>query len=320
MKYLQASPDGDGYRVFLAEAPIPSAGPDEVLVKVAASGLNRADLSQIAGRYPPPPGEPEILGMELSGTVEATGEPVMALVAGGAHAEYAAVPRGQLLPVPSRVDLRGAAAIPEAFLTAYLNLVLEGNLTAGGSALIHAAASGVGLAAIQTAKLLKARVAATTRTADKLPALTAAGADLAIDTSKESFADAIERAWGTNAIDVVLDPTGAQTLAGNLRVLAVGGRIVVLATMSGPKAELDLSALMARRARIIGSMLRSRPRPEKAKLIARFREEILPAFDSGALKVSIDSVFPPDRAAEAFARMRENKNVGKILIDWSAGA
>jgi NADPH:quinone reductase-like Zn-dependent oxidoreductase len=147
--------------------------------------------------------------------------------------------------------------------------------------------------------------------------LTAAGADLAIDTSKESFADAIERAWGKNAVHVALDPVGARTLAGNLKALAVGGRIVILSTMSGAKVELDLSALMAKRGRIIGSTLRSRPRPEKAALIGRFRKEILPAFDDGHLSVNIDSTFPPERAAEAFARMHANENVGKIVIDWS---
>jgi NADPH2:quinone reductase len=293
MKYLQASVDGDRYRVTLAEAPVPTPAADEVLVRVAASGVNRADLSQIAGRYPPPPGEPEILGLELAGTVEGTGEKVMALVAGGAHAEYAAVPRGQLMPAPNRLGLGEAAAIPEAFLTAYLNLVVEGNLASGGAALIHAGASGVGLAAIQMAKLLGAKAAATTRTAAKRPALEAAGADLAIDTSTESFADVIESAWGKNTIDVVLDPVGAQTLAGNLRVLAFEGHIVILSTLSGAKAELDLSALMGKRGRVIGSMLRSRPRTEKAELIARFRKEILPAFDEGRLSITIDSAFPP---------------------------
>jgi putative PIG3 family NAD(P)H quinone oxidoreductase len=317
MRYVQASVEGNDYRVVLAEAPKPLPGPDEVLVKVAASGLNRADLSQIAGRYPPPPGEPEILGLELSGTVEGTGEKVMALVAGGAHAEFAAVPRGQLLPPPARLALGEAAAIPEAFLTAFLNIVVDGSLIFGESALIHAGASGVGLAAIQTAKLVGARVAATTRTASKLPAVTGSGADLAIDSAAESFAEAVEKAWGPNAIGFVMDPVGAQTLAGDLRVLATGGRIIVLATMSGVKAEVDLSLLMAKRARLIGSTLRSRSREEKAGLVFRFRHEVLQAFDSGKLWPVVDSVFPPSQSAEAFARMRENRNVGKIVLDWS---
>jgi putative PIG3 family NAD(P)H quinone oxidoreductase len=318
MKYLDARVEGDGYRVALAEAPIPAPGGDEVLVRVAASGVNRADLSQIAGAYPPPPGEPEILGLELAGVVVETGEKVCALVAGGGHAEYAAVPRGQILPAPLSLDLASTAALPEAFLTAYLNLAIEGELREGEAALVHAGASGVGLAAIQTAKYLGARVAATTRSASKLEAMRQAGADLA--TLAESFASVIEEAWGAGAIHVILDPVGARTLADDLRVLALGGRIVFLATMSGGKAELDIARLMARRGRLIGSTLRSRPRAEKARLVARFREEVLPGFDSGALSVSIDSMFPPRRAAEAFERMKQNRNVGKILIDWSGRA
>ena len=315
MKYLEASDEGHGFRVELAEAPMPAPGPDEVLVEVAASGVNRADLSQIAGLYPPPPGESAILGMELSGTVVGTGEKVCALVAGGAHAQYAAVPRGQLLPPPRSLDLVAAAAIPEAFLTAFLNLAIEGRLAKGQSLLVHAGASGVGLAAIQTGKFLGARVAATTRTAAKREALSLAGADLAIDAA--AFAEEIERAWGVGSIDVVLDPVGAKTLDGDLRVLAIGGRIVFLAVMSGAKAELDIGRLMARRGRLIGSTLRSRPRSEKAQLVVRFRNEILPGFDSGRLSASVDSIFEPARAAEALDRMQANLNVGKILIRWS---
>jgi putative PIG3 family NAD(P)H quinone oxidoreductase len=286
-------------------------------VRVAASGLNRADLSQIAGRYPPPPGEPGTLGLELSGTIAASGERVCALVAGGAHAELAAVPLGQLLPVPAGTGLVESAAIPEAFLTAFLNLVVEGGLAPGGRALVHAGASGVGIAAIQTAKRLGASVAATTRSAGKLPAIEAAGADLAIDTGAERFERAIERAWGQDAVDVVLDPVGADTLAGDLAVLARAGRIVTIATMSGSTTMLDLSLLVRKGARLIGSTLRSRSRDEKARLVARFRSEMLPAFESGDLSVSIDAVYPPEKAAEAFSRMRDNRNAGKILIDWT---
>jgi putative PIG3 family NAD(P)H quinone oxidoreductase len=317
MRYLEAQVQGDGYRVVLAEAPTPVPGADEVLVRVAASGVNRADLSQIAGNYPPPPGEPEILGLELAGTIEGTGEKVCALVAGGGHAEYAAVPRGQILPVPRNLELRSSAAIPEAFLTAFLNLVVEGQLTRGGAALVHAGASGVGLAAVQMAKFLGARVAATTRSAAKRDAISKAGADLVIDPLAASFAGAIDKAWGPDSIHVILDPVGAQTLADDVRVLALEGRILFLATLSGSKAELDIARLMAKRGRLIGSMLRSRPRAYKARLVERFRAEILPGFDSGALSVSIDSTFEPARAAEAFQRMKENRNVGKILIHWT---
>ncbi len=316
MRYLDVSREGDGYYASVAETVTPVPGPGETLVRVVGSGINRADLSQIAGRYPPPPGESEILGLEVSGTIVETGEAVCALLAGGGHAESVAVPRGQIFPAPEGLDIVSAAAIPEAFLTAFLNLAIEGRLERRGRALVHAGASGVGLAAIQTAKYLGASVAATTRSASKLAAIVRAGADLAIDSSAGPFAEAIERTWGRDAVDVVLDPIGAETVSPNLRVLALGGRIIFLSTLSGAKADLDVGLLMKKRARLIGSTLRSRSREEKADLVARFRTGILPGFDSGALSVSVDSVFSPARAAEAFQRMRENRNTGKILLDW----
>jgi NADPH:quinone reductase-like Zn-dependent oxidoreductase len=220
------------------------------------------------------------------------------------------------MPVPKNVDLTAAAGIPEAFLTAYVNLVFEAGLASGQTALIHAGASGVGLAAIQVAKLLGARVAATTRTATKLQALRDAGADLAIDTSASRFGEAVTEAWGRDAVHVVLDPVGAATLAGDLRVLAPGGRVIFLATLSGREAPLDLALLMQKRAALVGSMLRGRSRAEKAEIVARFRERMLPAFADGRLRVVVDLVYPPSQAAAAFQRMRDNANVGKILINW----
>lgn len=316
MKYLAVKERDGGYDATIVTAPDPEPAAGEVLVRVAASGINRADLSQIAGRYPPPPGESPILGMEVSGNRADTGEPVCALLGGGGHADVAAVPAAQLLPVPKNVDLTAAAGIPEAFLTAYVNLALEGGLAAGQTALIHAGASGVGLAAIQVAKFLGARVAATTRTGAKLAALRDAGADLAIDTSASRFGEAVAEAWGRDAVHVVLDPVGAATLAGDLRVLAPGGRVVFLATMSGREAPLDIASLMSKRAAVVGSTLRGRGRAEKAELVARFREAVLPGFADGRLRVFVDLVYPPAQAAAAFQRMRDNANVGKILLNW----
>jgi putative PIG3 family NAD(P)H quinone oxidoreductase len=316
MRALRVFEEGAGCSGALEDVPAPVPKPGEVLVRVRASGVNRADLAQIAGRYPPPPGESEILGMEISGTDVATGDRVCALLAGGGDAEYAAVPAGQLFPAPRSVELVAAAGIPEAFITAFLNLVIEGGLPRGGAALVHAAASGVGLAAIETSKFLGARVAGTTRSAEKLAAIRKAGADLAIDVSRDDFAVAVEAAWGRDAVDVILDPVGADTMPGDLRVLSTGGRVVFLATMSGATRELDIALLMKKRARLVGSTLRSRSREEKARIVARFRAEILPGFDAGALSVPIDSVYPPSRAAEAFTRMKRNENTGKILIDW----
>ena len=316
MRYLRVVEEQGRYVASLAEVPQPTPARGEVLIRVTASGVNRADLSQIAGRYPPPPGESEILGLEVAGTLVETGEPVCALLAGGGHAEYVAAPAGQVFPAPAGLDLVTAAGIPEASLTAFVNLIVEGGLEQEATVLVHAGASGVGLAAIQISKRSGARVAATTRSADKLKTLDAVGVNLAIDTSRRDFAAEIEQRWGRDAVDVVLDPVGAATLAGDLRVLKTGGRIVVLSTMSGSEASLDLALLMRKRARIVGSTLRARSRAEKATIVSRFKHEILPSFATGALRVVVDAVFPVARAAEGFQRMRENRNVGKILIAW----
>ena len=315
MKYLHVSEQQGRYVASLREIATPLPAPDEVLIRVTASGLNRADLSQIAGRYPPPTGESDILGLEVAGTRDDTGEPVAALLAGGGHAEYVAAPEGQVFPVPPGIDVVTAAGIPEAYLTAFLNLMVEGGMARGATVLVHAGASGVGLAAIQIATLAGARVAATTRTADKVVALERAGA-LAVDTSRQDLVAEIETRWGRDAVDVVLDPVGAASLMTDLRVLKTGGRIVILATMSGARAELDLGLLMKKRVRLVGSTLRSRTRTEKAVLVTRFRDEMLAAFAAGTLRVTVDSVFPVARAAEAFQRMRENRNIGKIVIAW----
>jgi putative PIG3 family NAD(P)H quinone oxidoreductase len=289
-----------------------------VLVHVTASGLNRADLSQIAGRYPPPPGESSILGLEVSGHVVETGAPVCALLGGGGHAELVAVPTGQILPAPPSLDLVTAAGIPEAFLTAFVNLVVEAGLAAGQRVLIHAGASGVGLAAIQVAKLAGAQVAATTRSPEKRDALVSAGADIALVSADEPSLLEVERRWGRDAVDIILDPVGGATMTGDFRLLATGGRIVVIATMGGPRTEVDLALLMRKRARLIGSTLRARSRAEKAALVGRFQRECLAGFESGRLRVSVDTVVPPEQAAQAFQRMQENKTIGKLLIAWHA--
>jgi putative PIG3 family NAD(P)H quinone oxidoreductase len=321
MKYLHVTelPGGERYAASPREAATLVPGRGEVLIRVTASGVNRADLSQIAGRYPPPAGESEILGLEVSGIRDDSGKPVCALLAGGGHADQVAAPVGQVFPAPEGLDLTTAAGIPEAFLTAFLNLVVEGGVVADARVLVHAGASGVGLAAIQIAKQCGARVAATTRSAEKLKALEAAGADLAIDTSRGDLVAELEARWGRDAVDVILDPIGAPSVGADLAVLKVGGRIVILSTMSGSRAELDLALLMKKRGRIVGSTLRSRSRSEKAAIVARFREEVQPGFAAGKLRVTVDSVFPVERAAEAFQRMRENRNVGKIIIRWSGG-
>src|SRR5690349_7214910 len=324
MKFLHVTEEQGRYLASLRETPTPVPARGEVLIRVTASGVNRADLSQIAGRYPPPPGESDILGLEVSGQRDDTGEAVCALLAGGGHAEYVAAPTGQVFPAPPGTDLVTAAGIPESFLTAFLNLVVEGGVARDSVVLIHAAASGVGLAAIQIAKLNGARVIGTTRSSEKVAAIAAAGADLVVDTSRTDVAAELGARWGRggrggrDAVDIVLDPIGSASLETDLDVLKVGGRIVILSTMSGSRAELDLALLMKKRARLVGSTLRSRSRAEKAAIVTRFRDEILPGFVAGRLTVTVDSVFPVERAAEAFQRMRENRNVGKIMIRWAS--
>jgi len=317
MRYLEVTERDGQYVVRLAERETPRPAAGEVLVRVAASGLNRADLSQIAGRYPPPPGEPDILGLELSGHIVDTATPVCALVAGGGHAEFAAVPEGQLFPAPPSLELVTAGGIPEAYLTAFVNLVATAGLERGQRVLVHAGASGVGLAAIALARFLGAEVAATTRSPEKVAALERAGASPALVSSRDDVPTEIEKVWGRDAINVVLDPVGGSLVEQNLRVLATGGRIVVIATMGGARPAIDLSLLMRKRAAVVGSTLRARSRAEKARLVSRFRAEVLPGFDDGRLGVVVDAVFAPVQAGAAFQRMRENRSTGKLLIGWS---
>jgi len=323
VRVLQVSERDGGYSATIATVDDVVAGSDEVIIRVAGSGVNRADLSQIAGRYPSPPGEPPGLGLEVSGILEGRGTRVCALLAGGGHADRVAAPLGQIFPAPPKLDLVHAAAIPEAYLTAFVNLHEEAGIELrpergkGLSVLVHAGASGVGLAAIQLAKYWGARVAATTRTAGKRDALLRVGADLALVTSDASWTTDLEARFGKNAIDIVLDPVGASTLPGDLELLAPGGRVVLLASMGGAKAELDIPLLMKKRARVIGSVLRSRSREEKARLVRLFTSYVGSGLDAGTLAPTIDSVAPVGRAAEAFQRMKENRNVGKIVLDWS---
>ena len=297
----------------------PPAG--HVLVEVAATAVNRADLLQRAGRYPPPPGASDILGLEVAGRIGAlgqgvaewsAGDRVCAIVPGGAYAERCPVPAGSLMRVPERLSLTEAAAVPEAFLTAYVNLFQEAELRAGESVLIHGGASGVGTAAIQLAACAGARVAVTARDERKLAVCRRLGAELAIDHTRQDFAVEIEREWG--GVDVVLDIVGAGYLERNLRVLATRGRLVLLATLGGAQATVDLAALMRRRIRIIGSILRGRSDEEKAAITAGFARRFLPLFDEGRQRPIIDRTLPIRQAGEAHALVEGFGNVGKVVL------
>ena len=314
MRAILVPAPGGPEALVLGEAPEPAPREGEVLVRVRAAGVNRADLLQAAGKYPPPPGESEILGLEASGVVEGTGERVCFLLPGGGYAEKVAVPRPMLMPIPAGLSFEEAAAIPEAWLTAYLNLFREGGLAAGEVVLLHAAASGVGTAAIQLAKDAGARVAATVRSPAKAGALVALGAELVVDTTAHDFAEALEERYGKSSVGLVLDPVGGAALAGNVRLLARRGRLVLIATMGGGAAELDLRAVLTKRLRIVGSTLRARALAEKSELTAAFARDVLPGFVDGRFRPLVDSVFPLARAGDAFRRMESNANVGKIVL------
>jgi NADPH:quinone reductase len=309
----------------LREVPDPAVGPEEVLVDVVATALNRADLLQRRGFYPGPPMPHEIPGMELSGRVSARGEratawsigdPVMGIVGGGAYAERIAVHERQLMAVPRSVSLADAAAIPEVWITAFDALVLQGGLASGGVALVHAGASGVGTAAIQIARAIGARVAVTTSTA-KTTACADLGADLVIDYTTDDFVPACRELTGGRGIDVVLDVIGGDYVDRNIDVLRVGGRVVQVGVMGGGSTTVNVGMLLPKRATLVGTVLRARPIEEKISVTQRFARQVLPLFDGGSLRPVIDSRFPLAEIAAAHERMESNANVGKIVIDVS---
>ncbi len=300
--------------------PVP--GPEEALVAIRATALNRADVLQRMGLYSGPAAELEIPGLEFSGTVVAVGERarevevgahVMGIISGGGYAERVAVHERQLIPVPQTVPLADAAAIPEAFLTAWDALVLQGGLTSGRRALVHAGASGVGTAAIQLARALGARVAVTCSAA-KAEACRILGADWVFERSPHPWADDAHAAVPPG-FDVVLDVIGGDELARNLEVVAPQGAIVQVGLMGGGAASINLGALLTKRVRLVGTVLRARPLEEKIALSQRFIREVVPLFESGALVPVIDRRYPFDEIAVAHRAMEANVNVGKILID-----
>ena len=305
------------------DVPDPVPGPEEVLVAVAATALNRADLLQRRGFYPGPPMPHEIPGMELSGRVTALGErvqavavgdDVMAIVGGGAYAEQICVHERLVMPTPVSLSVADAAAIPEVFITAYDALVVQGGLTAGRTALVHAGGSGVGTAAIQIAKAIGASVIVTA-SAGKLDRCIELGADAAVDYGSADFVVAANTETAGRGVDVVLDVIGGDYVDRNIDALTVGGRIVQVGVMGGGSTKVTIAKLLPKRASIIGTVLRGRAIEEKIAITQRFRAEMLPLFAAGRLHPVIDSRYPLDRIAEAHERMETNANIGKIVID-----
>jgi putative PIG3 family NAD(P)H quinone oxidoreductase len=324
MKAIEIVNPGPHSSLVVRDIVEPTLSAGEVLVRVVAAGVNRADLLQRAGKYPPPPGASALLGLEVSGVVERiapdvnsirVGEEVCALLAGGGYAELVAVPAVQVFRRPQSVSLREAAAIPEAFITAYANLVGEGRLAAGELALIHGGASGVGTAAIQIARALGARVACTVGDDAKIDRCRALGAELVINYKERDFASDIA-GWSSAGVSLVLDIIGRDYFERNLSVLSSRGRLVCIATMSGAKVELDIGVLMRKRLSVIGSVLRSRSIAEKGELVREFSDKFLPLFESRVVTPIVDSVFPVDKVEDAHTLMRQSGHVGKILLSW----
>lgn len=309
--------------LFWRETADPAFGPDEVLVEIHATALNRADLMQRAGNYPPPPGAPDILGLEMAGIIGQTGanvqhwqvgDRVCALLPGGGYAEKVAVPQSMLMPVPTGWTLTTAAGLPEVYLTAFVNLYMEANLQPGETVLVHGGASGVGTAAIQLLKASGNPVIVTAGSAEKCTACTYLGADLAINYREEDFVERVRTFTDDKGVDVIMDMVGANYLARNLSLLKLKGRLVFISTLSGTKTEIDLRHLMGKRLRLIGSVLRSRTLAEKVAIKENFMARCWPLVEQGTLQPVIDQVYPITQATTAQQQMAENRNIGKIIL------
>jgi putative PIG3 family NAD(P)H quinone oxidoreductase len=307
----------------LEEVPDPVPGPGEVLVAVAAAGLNRADVLQRQGHYPPPPGSPPYPGMECSGRIIElgpevagwqVGDEVCALLGGGAYAEKVAVPQGQLLPVPDGVSLVDAAALPEATCTIQGTVYQMAHLAPGETFLVHGGAGGIGTFAIQIANAEGCTVACTAGSPEKLARCRELGADLAISYRDEDFTAAVLEFTGWHGADVILDIMGASYLARNLDALATWGRLVGIATRGGSRAEVDLGLLMLKRATIVAATLRTRTVAEKAEVVAATLEHIWPLISAGKVITVIHAVLPMSEAAEAHRMLDDGSHVGKILL------
>jgi NADPH2:quinone reductase len=305
------------------ELPVPAPGEHEVLVKVAAAGVNRPDVMQRQGLYPPPPGATDIPGLEIAGEVVAlgpkverwkAGDRVMALVVGGGYAQYCPVHESHALPVPANLSLVEAAAVPETFFTVWHNVFERGALKRGETLLVHGGSSGIGTAAIQLAKANGARVIITAGTEEKCDACRALGADVAINYKSEDFVVATKAATGGRGAHVILDMVGGDYIGRNYEAAAVEGRVVQIAFQGSPKATVDFRRIMLKRLMHTGSTLRSRSVADKAAIAAAVEAHVLPLIAQGRVKPIIDSTFPLDRAAAAHARMESSAHIGKIVL------
>ena len=306
-----------------AERPQPRAGPGEVLIKVSAAGVNRPDLLQRQGQYPPPPGASDIPGLEVAGTAVAIGtsaggwregDRVCALVAGGGYAQYCVAPAPQCLPVPKGLDFTAAAAMPETFFTGWTNVFDRGRLTQGETLLVHGGSSGIGTTAIQLARARGARVFATAGTAVKCEACERLGAERCINYRSDDFALELKQLTGGRGVDVILDMVGAAYFSRNIEVLATEGRLVEIAVLHGARADLDILAVLRRRLVITGSTLRPRTVAEKGAIAAALGREVWPLVESGQVRPVIHATFPLASAAEAHRVMESGSHIGKLVL------
>jgi putative PIG3 family NAD(P)H quinone oxidoreductase len=312
----------------LEEVPDPAPAAGEVVVGIASAGVNRADLMQRQGLYPPPPGAPPYPGLECAGQITAVGDgvtdlrpgdEVCALLAGGGYAEQVAVPAVQVLPVPAGLTVAEAAALPEVACTVYANVFMTAGLQPGETLLVHGGASGIGTMAIQLAHALGARVACTAGSDAKLRSCRQLGAELAIDYTSADFVAAVRDFTGGSGADVILDIMGGAYLQRNIAALAIGGRLVVIGLQGGATAELDLGTMLRRRLTVHAASLRARPVAEKAVVVAGVRDVVWPLILSGQVKPVIDTIVPLAEAARAHRLMEAGQHIGKILLATGAG-
>lgn len=323
MRAVIATEPGGPEVLTVTDLPDVEAGPGEVLLDVAAAGLNRADLLQRQGFYPPPPGASDVIGMECSGTVAAVGDGVegwsvgdraCALLAGGGYAEQVVVPAGQLMPVPDGVDLVTAAALPEVAATVWSNVFMVAGLQPQETLLVHGGAGGIGSFAIQLAHRLGARVITTGGTAEKLAACAALGADVTVNYRDQDFVAAVHEATDGAGADVVLDNMGAKYLDRNIDALAIQGRLVIIGMQGGTKAELDINKLLRKRGAVIATNLRGRPVEEKSAICASVVEHVWPLVAEGLVQPIVHGTHPLADAAAAHALMESGEHTGKILL------
>ncbi|HBK09168.1 MAG TPA: NAD(P)H-quinone oxidoreductase [Acetobacteraceae bacterium] len=324
MSYVQANGAGGPEVLGLATGPVPTPRPDEVLIRVLAAGVNRPDVAQRQGSYPPPPGASPILGLEVAGEVAAVGDQVTtlsvgdkvcALTNGGGYAEYCTAPAPQCLPWPKGYDAVRAGALPETSFTVWANLFQLGQLSKGQTALVHGGTSGIGVTAIQFAREFGARIFATAGSDEKVAACLKLGADAAINYRTQDFAAEVKTLTEGRGVNVILDMVGAPYMAGNIRSLAMDGRLVLIAFLQGSKVQdFDFVQVMVKRLTITGSTMRPRTTAQKGQIAAELREKVWPALDAGRCPPVIHATFPLARAAEAHALMESSAHIGKIML------